>query len=119
VKSVEEWEDEITLAALRFPGVREIVRVDSHPSAIKVRVTLSPEVFVQIYVNVATDTRNMALIVSGQWRYARDCQFCRNWHRHPFDQPDEHDIGPTGGQPMDIEEFLEKVQELVEREELL
>jgi len=80
---------------------------------------LSPEVFVQIYVNVTTDTRNMALVVSDQRRYARDCQLCRNWHRHPFGQPDGHDSSPTGNQPMGVEEFLEEVQELVEREELV
>ena len=119
MKTVEEWEDEITHAARRFPYVRNIVTVDSHPAAIKMRVMLSPEVFVQIYVNVATDTRNMALIVRNQRCYARDCQFCRNWHRHSFDQPDVHNTSPAGSRPIDVEEFLEEVQEIVEREELL
>ncbi len=115
MNTVEDWEQEIARVARRFPFVRDVAAADIHPAAVKVRLVLNAEVFIQVYVNVATGTRNYALIVGTERRFACDCQRCRNWHRHPFPKPAEHEPA----RPVELEQFLAEVQELIEREGLL
>jgi hypothetical protein len=92
--------------------------IDKNPAALKMRLTLGSDLFVQVYVNVITGTRNFALILGRQRIYARDC-VGGDWHQHPFNDPDAHDFSPEGQRPMSITEFLAEVQELVDRTDLL
>jgi len=118
-RATDELEREMYAAGAQFRIFQRITTLVKGDEALKVRFFIRPRFFVQVYADAFTGTRNFALVMDEQRIYGRDCQCCSNWHRHPFGQPDEHDTGPTGNQPMGVEEFLEEVQELVEREELL
>jgi len=117
-QDVDAWEREIAVAARAFTFVRTIQTLDKNPAALKVRLLLGPEFFVQIYINVDTDVQNLVLVLGRQRLYARDC-VGGAWHRHPHDNPDAHDFSPTGANPVTVADFLGEVQELVEQMDLL
>lgn len=112
-ETVDDWEREIAAAAGSFSFVRTVLTTDKNPAALKMRLILGPEFFVQMYVNVATGTQNFVLVLGRQRLYARDC-VGGNWHRHPYDNPNAHDFSAEGAKPVTAVEFLAEVQELVE-----
>ena len=117
-QDVDAWEREIAAAARAFTFVRTIQTLDKNPAALKVRLLLGPEFFVQIYINVDTDVQNLVLVLGRQRLYGRDC-VGGVWHRHPHDNPDAHDFSPAGANPVTVADFLGEVQELVEQMDLL
>ena len=118
-RATDELERQMHTAGARFRIFQRITTLVKGDEALKIRFFIRPRFFVQVYADAFTGTRNFALIMDERRIYGRDCQRCRNWHRHPFDQPDAHNTSPAGSRPVGVEEFLEEVQEIVEREELL
>lgn len=98
--------------------IRAVSRVDKSPVALKMRLEVRAGLFVQVYVNVATGTQNMVLVLGGQRIYGRDC-IGGQWHRHPYEDPDMHDTSPEGSRVATVAEFLAEVQEILEKAELL
>mgnify|MGYP001077010165 CR=1 FL=1 len=117
-ETIDDWEQEITAAASAFSFVQTVLTTDKNPTALKMRLSLGPELFVQVYVNVATGTQNFVLVLGRQRLYARDC-VGSVWHRHPYSDPDAHDFSVEGTRPVTVVEFLAEVQELVEEADLL
>ena len=78
-------------------------------SLIKVRLYISPDLFVQIYRNDKYDTANLALIHNGERVFARD-ELDGHWHRHTHLAPAEHDTSKEGRRPVTIAEFLDEVE---------
>ncbi len=116
--SVEDWEHEISTLAALFPCVRTVQTLDKNPEALKMRLHLGDNLFVQLYGNLVTGTRNFVLVLGSHRLFGRDCVEGRGWHRHPFGEPSRHDFGPDGACPVTVWEFLQEVQEIVEREGL-
>ncbi len=116
-KTVDDWE-EIVAAASTFPLVQAALTVDKNPAALKMRLAVGPDFFVQVYVNVVTGTQNLVLVLGRQRLYARDC-VGGDGHRHPYEDPDAHDFSAEGARPVTVVEFLAEVQELVEETDLL
>lgn len=110
-----EWRDLFT----SYPLFKSFEVIDIHPRALKVRLFIAQRFFVQLYANMQTGTRNFVLVLNGQRVYGRDCMACTNWHRHPFNSPDDHDFGPEGAQAATTAMFLSEVQEIIADEELL
>jgi len=117
-RDVDAWEREIIAAAHEFAFVRAVHVLDKNPVALKARLMLGPELFIQIYINVVTGVQNLVLILGRQRLYARDC-VGGVWHRHPYDNPDTHDFSAAGATPATIVGFLTEVQELIEQVALL
>lgn len=117
-ETIDDWEQAVITAAGDFSFVQAVQTIDKNPAALKMRLILEPDLFVQIYINVTTGTRNFVLILGRQRIYARDC-VGGVWHQHPFDDPDAHDFSTGGARPASVTEFLAEVQELVERTDLL
>ncbi len=65
--------------------------LEQTPSLAKIRLYISPDLFVQIYRNDRYQTTSLALIHNGQRLFARD-ELDGRWHRHKVDTPEEHDI---------------------------
>ncbi len=118
VKTVDEWEQEIAAAAKVFSFVQDVFVADKSPVALKVRLVLGLELFVQVYINVVTGTQNFVLVLGRQRLYARDC-VGGTWHRHSYGDPDDHDDSTEGARAVTLVEFLGEVQELVEEVSLL
>lgn len=65
-----------------------------------------------------TKTTNFVAIVGSQRIFGRDGDR-EGWHLHPFHDPDSHDFSSKGKREVTLTEFLEELQEIIEREGLL
>jgi hypothetical protein len=117
-ETVDDREQEIIAAAGEFSFVQAVLTTDKNPAALKMRLALGPEFFVQVYINVVTGTQNFTLVLGRQRLCARDC-VGGVWHRHPYEDPDAHDFSAEGARPVTVVEFLTEVQELIEEAGLL
>lgn len=71
---------------------------------IKARVYLSGGLFVQVYRNDRFGTTSFALILGGRRIYGRDEQG-GSWHRHPPEDPENHDESEEGRRAVTLKEF--------------
>lgn len=81
-------------------------------SLAKIRLYISPHLFVQVYRNDRYQTTNLALIHNGQRLFARD-ELDGRWHRHKADTPEKHDISKEGRRSVEISEFLDDVEQVL------
>ena len=87
-------------------------------NAIKIKLNISESIAVQCYYNQTSKTTNFVLIGGSRRLYGRD-SVGGAWHRHPFENPDEHDTSKEGSQMVTPEQFLQEVFEILIREELI
>jgi hypothetical protein len=109
---------EIEEVSRRLPFILEVIRLDETKYSVKYLFRLAEGFFVQVYRNVRSGTIGLALIYGGQRLYGRDREGGQ-WHRHPFENPIEHDFSAEGSRQVSLEEFLKEVQEILEREQLI
>lgn len=86
--------------------------LDQTASLVKVRLYVTPDLFVQIYRNDRYGTTNLVLIHNNQRLYARD-ELDGHWHRHTHLAPEEHDTSMEGQRPVEISEFLDEVEKIL------
>ncbi|MEW5801894.1 MAG: hypothetical protein AB1847_07275 [bacterium] len=115
---VEDLEIEAIEATKKFPFLKRVEVVDKHPCAIKLKLYIEENFYVQAYCNTATKTTNFVAIVGNQRIFGRDC-IRESWHLHPFHDPDTHDFSSEGRRKISLTDFLEELQEIIEKEELL
>ena len=85
---------------------------------IKARLYVRQDIFIQVYRNDQTQLTNFVLILGGQRVYGRD-EIGGIWHRHPFDDPVQHDRSDEGSKALTLSEFIEEVMEILTELELL
>jgi len=83
--------------------------LDWTASLIKVRLYISPDLFIQVYRNDNQDTTNLVLIHNGQRLFARD-KLGGMWHRHTAIEPDLHNGSPEGRESVTLAGFLDEVE---------
>lgn len=110
--------EQIEASARHFRLVQAIVRLDQTRFAVKYRLVIRPDLWVQIYRNIQNDTVGLALIYQGRRLYGRDCEAGR-WHRHPAEYPERHDFSAEGAQPTTIEDFLLEVGQVLVKHGLI
>jgi hypothetical protein len=81
-------------------------------SLVKIRLYISPDLFVQVYRNDRYQTTSLVLIHNGQRRFARD-ELDGRWHRHKPDTPEKHDTSKEGRRSVEISEFLDEVEQVL------
>ena len=86
--------------------------LDQTLSLVKIRLYITPDLFVQIYRNDRYQTTNLVLIHNNQRLYARD-ELDSRWHRHTHLAPEEHDTSKEGQRPVEISEFLDEVEKVL------
>ena len=89
--------------------IQRVQILDRSQNLLKARLYISEELFIQIYRNERFDTTSLVLIYNQERIYARD-QLGDNWHRHPSNNPDQHDISPEGRRAIELSEFLDEVE---------
>lgn len=87
--------------------IRGIIMWERTPGTLKVRLAITDECFAQIYVNPRKDWVSYTLVLRNMRIYGRDNDG-RGWHRHPYDDPTEHDFSAEGAHPITLREFLEE-----------
>ena len=86
--------------------------LDQTASLVKIRLYITPDLFVQIYRNDRSQTTNLVLIHNNQRLYARD-ELDGHWHHHTHTAPEEHDMSREGKRPVEISEFLDEVESVL------
>jgi hypothetical protein len=86
--------------------------LDQTASLVKIRLYITPDLFVQIYRNDRYQTTNLVLIHNNQRLYARD-ELDGQWHRHTHLAPEEHDTSKEGQKPVEVSEFLDEVEKVL------
>ncbi|MDP1714121.1 MAG: hypothetical protein Q8L41_05190 [Anaerolineales bacterium] len=86
--------------------------LDQTASLVKIRLYVTPDLFVQIYRNDRYQTTNLVLIHNNQRLYARD-KLDGRWHRHTHLAPEEHDASKEGQRPVEVSEFLDEVEKVI------
>lgn len=79
--------------------------VEKTKSILKARLHFSEELFLQFYVNTRRHKKSYALILNDRRIFGKDYIF-GHWHRHPFENPEEHDVSENGKKPATMEEFV-------------
>lgn len=114
----DELEKEAKKALKTFPFLKKMELIDKHRGAIKLRLYVEENFYIQAYYNMITGTTNFVAIIGNQRIFGRDCDR-DGWHRHPFDDPDSHDCSSEGRKGVTLTDFLEEFQEIIEKENLL
>ena len=104
--------------AAKLPFVTQVVVADRTDYAIKLVLTIRPQLFVQLYANMDSGTHGYTLVYRGQRLYGRDCD-AQGWHRHPVGDPLAHESSEEGKREVEIAQFLHEVQDILEEEKLL
>ncbi|NOH03558.1 MAG: hypothetical protein HND47_17160 [Chloroflexi bacterium] len=86
--------------------------LDQTASLVKLRLYITPDLFVQIYRNDRYQTTNLVLIHNNQRLYARD-ELDGHWHRHTHLAPEEHDTSEEGQRAVEVSEFLDEVEKVL------
>lgn len=86
--------------------------LDQTLSLVKIRLYITPDLFVQIYRNDHYQTTNLVLIHNNQRLYARD-ELDGHWHRHSHTAPEEHDTSQEGQRPVQVSDFLDEVEDVL------
>ncbi len=92
--------------------IQRVQILDRSQNLLKARLYISEELFIQIYRNERFDTTSLVLIYNSERIYARD-QLGDNWHRHPSDNPDQHDTSPEGRRAIELSEFLDEIETIL------
>lgn len=116
--SVDAFEQDVLRTANEWSFIRSIETVDKTDQAIKLRLQVDAECFVQVYANVRKNLFSYTLVLNRSRIYGRDSEG-GTWHRHPYGDPDSHDRTPEGQLKVDLAQFLVEVQQILQAEGLL
>lgn len=72
---------------------------------VKGRIYLQQRGFLEVYFNEQTQTLAVAWIEGEKRRWGIDRDNLRGWHRHPLENPDEHQVIPA----MSIRDMIEEL----------
>ena len=111
--------------SVRFNGrrrnwafVRRVETVDKTDAAIKLRLHIDTDCFIQVYTNTRKQIISYAVVFNRARILGRDCDGGL-WHRHPPGKPDQHDFSPDGQRAVSLDEFLKETQQILQDQGLL
>jgi len=93
----DELEKEAKKALKTFPFLKKMELIDKHRGAIKQRLYVEENFYTQAYYNMITGTTNFVAIIG----------------------KDSHDCSSEGRKGVTLTDFLEELQEIIEKENLL
>ncbi len=82
------------------------------------RFRITERCFIQPYGNTKKDLFSYSLILAGSRVFGRDCDG-GEWHRHPVENPELHDVTEEGRKAAAFKDFLEEVHEILRRLKLV
>ena len=93
--STDAVEREVQRTAAQWAFVRSVETVDKTDAAIKLRLHIDTDCFIQVYTNTRKQIISYAVVFNRARILGRDCDGGL-WHRHPPGKPDQHDFSPDG-----------------------
>ena len=107
---IDNVEKQIYEVASKFIFIEKAETLLKTPHTIKVKLSITPTCFVQIYQNTQKDVKSYVLVSGNQRLFGRDCDG-GIWHSHPIENPDGHDFSKNGLKEVSLEDFLYEVSE--------
>lgn len=107
---IDEIEKQTYAIASKFPFVEKAETLLKTPNTIKIKLTITPTSFIQVYQNIQKGIKNYVLVAGNQRLFGRDCDG-GVWHSHPIENPDSHDFSEDGARIVSFEEFMYEVSE--------
>lgn len=98
--------------------VQSLEQMERTDPTLSLRLHIRPGLFVQAFLGELTGRIYFSLIESGRRIFGIDCE-AGEWHRHPYDAPEQHEPIPEGMGPRPLFTFLAEVEELLLEHELL
>lgn len=116
--NIDEFQP-ITLAtAEEWSFLRSVDTVDKTDYAIKLRLHIDTDCFIQVYANVEKGVFSYALVLNRSRIYGHDNE-AGEWHRHPYQDPNSHDRSTEGRTEITLAQFLGEAQQILKMEGLL
>jgi hypothetical protein len=116
--NVDEFEQDVYRIAAEWSFLRSIETVDKTDYAVKLRLHIDTECFIQMYTNVEKGILSYVLVLNRARIFGRDNEG-GEWHRHPHGDADQHDRSPAGRTAVTMSQFLVEVQRILIEEGLL
>jgi hypothetical protein len=116
--TVVDFEHDVRQVVTQWAFIQRVVTVDKADYAIKLRLYIDGECFIQVYANVQKGLISFALVLNRARIYGRDCDG-GVWHRHPHHAPGTHDFSPEGRQVVSLPQFLAEAQQILQHEGIL
>jgi hypothetical protein len=116
--TTDDFEYQVESVTAQFAFIRRIATLDKADHAIKLRLYVDDECFVQVYTNIGKGLLSFTLIINRIRMYGRDCEGGA-WHRHPYDAPKTHDFSAEGQRVVTLAQFLAEVQQILQAEDIL
>jgi hypothetical protein len=114
----DDVERDVRRAAAEWVFIREVETVDKTEHAVKMRLHVDTDCFVQVYANVQKGLVSYTLVLNRYRILGRDCEG-GIWHQHAHSAPDQHDFSPEGQRAVSLDEFLSEAQHVLQEEGLL
>lgn len=116
--STSAVERDVRRTAAQWAFVKYVETVDQTSDAIKLRLHIDTDCFVQVYVNTRKQIIGYTVVFNRARILGRDCDG-GSWHRHPPARPDQHDFSPEGRRAVSLDEFLKETQQVLQDKGLL
>jgi hypothetical protein len=104
--------------AAQWAFVQWVITVDRTDYAVKLRLHVDEDCFVQVYRNVQNGLISFTMLMNRTRIYGRDCDGGA-WHRHPRHAPESHDFSAEGSRVVTLHHFLAEVQQILQDEGIL
>lgn len=111
-------ERDVQRTAAKWAFIQGVETVDKTDFAVKLRLHVDTDCFVQVYGNTQKQITSYALVFNRARILGRDCEG-GFWHRHSLEAPDKHDFSPEGQRAVSLDEFLTEVQKILQDKGLL
>lgn len=107
---IDDNEKQIYEIASKFPFVEKAETLLKTPNTLKIKLSVTPTCFIQIYQNIQKDIKSYVVVSGNQRLFGRDCDG-GIWHSHPIENPDSHNFSENGMREVSLEDFLYEVSE--------
>ena len=116
--STDAVEREVQRTTAKWAFVQRVETVDKTDDAIKLRLHIDTDCFIQVYTNTRKQIISYAVVFNRARILGRDCDGSL-WHRHPPEKSDQHDFSPDGQRAVSLDQFLKEAQQILQDQGLL
>ena len=102
----------------RFWFGRDVSIVEQTQATVTVHLTIGADLFVQAFLGESSQRLSFALVGQSGRLYGRDREY-GTWHRHPFGQPEQHELTPEGMSTQTLTQFMAEVEQILVEHDLL
>jgi hypothetical protein len=108
----EDLEQQARAAVYEFSFISSTETVLKTPATLTMRFRITERCFIQLYANTKKEILSYTLVLSGARIFGRDCEGGQ-WHRHPFENAESHDVTEVGMKAVTFEVFLQEVHDIL------